>query len=87
VQIAYIIYVQNRIGTPPWWYFPLEKAYSIIWATTIGCASLVFVAKLLYLIHRRKKMGFKGFGPLQVITVMGAQCLVVPCKNSFAKYD
>lgn len=60
------------------WYFWVEETGRILYAITIGLASFIFVAKLIYLIHRRQKMGFKGFGPLQVIVIMGAQCLVVP---------
>jgi len=58
----------------PWVY----KTGRILYTVTVGVTSGIFVAKLLYLIHRRKKMGFKGFGPLQVIVIMGAQCLLVP---------
>lgn len=49
-----------------------------LFVVTVGIASGIFVAKLLYLINRRRKMGFKGFGPLQVICIMGVQCLLVP---------
>jgi pheromone alpha factor receptor len=58
----------------PWVEFTGRMLYTI----TIGVSSAIFVAKLLYLIHRRRKMGFKGFGPLQVIVIMGSQCLLIP---------
>jgi pheromone alpha factor receptor len=59
----------------PW----VELVGRILYTVTVGISSGIFVAKLLYLIHRRRKMGFRGFGPLQVIVIMGAQCLLVPC--------
>jgi len=77
-DIETIITTQNLTFALPPWYDALQHAANVTWAVTIGCASLVFVAKLLYIISRRKKMGFKGFGPLQVITIMAVQCLVIP---------
>jgi pheromone alpha factor receptor len=50
----------------------------LLFTITVGISSGIFVAKLLYLIHRRRRMGFKGFGPLQVIVIMGCQCMLVP---------
>lgn len=60
------------------WYDWVSITGRILWAIVIGLCSAVFVGKLIYLIHRRQKMGFKGFGPLQVILIMGSQCLIVP---------
>jgi pheromone alpha factor receptor len=59
-------------------FLKLVLASRILFAVSIGISSAVFVAKLIYLIHRRRKMGFKSFGPLQVILIMGAQCLIIP---------
>jgi pheromone alpha factor receptor len=59
-------------------FFKLALAARILFAISIGISSSVFVAKLIYLIHRRRKMGFKSFGPLQVILIMSAQCLIIP---------
>jgi pheromone alpha factor receptor len=81
-DIETIITTQNLTFILPPWYQALQHAANVTWVVTIGCSSLVFVAKLLYIIARRKKMGFKGFGPLQVITIMAAQCLVVPCTDT-----
>lgn len=61
----------------PWFAWVQETAH-ILYTITIALASLIFVSKLMYLIHRRQRMGFKGFGPLQVIVIMGAQCLIIP---------
>jgi pheromone alpha factor receptor len=56
----------------------IQVADHILFATTVGITSGIFVGKLLYLIYRRRKMGFRSFGPLQVILIMGTQCLLVP---------
>jgi pheromone alpha factor receptor len=82
IDIETIITTENLTFNLPAWYFVVQHVTNVLWAVTIGCSSLVFVAKLLYIISRRKKMGFKGFGPLQVITIMAAQCLMVPCTDS-----
>jgi len=78
VQIQSIITTSGRTGILPRWWPVLMRDGHILWAITIGISSLIFVSKLLYLIHKRKAMGFKGFGPLQVITIMGTQCLIIP---------
>jgi len=80
-QIQAIISTSNNTGIFPSWYIVLEHDAHILWAVTIGVSSLIFVSKLLYLIHKRKTLGFKGFGPLQIITIMGAQCLIIPCNH------
>ena len=59
----------------------LDLAGTILFTITVGISSAIFVGKLVHLIHRRKKMGFHAFGPLQVILIMGAQCLLVPCTS------
>ena len=68
----------SKTGLYDEWFLWVYKAGRILYAVTVGLTSGIFVAKLLYLIRRRKKMGFKGFGPLQVIVIMGAQCLLIP---------
>lgn len=68
----------SKTGEFSAWYPWLYKTGRILYTITVGVTSGIFVAKLLYLIRRRKKMGFKGFGPLQVIVIMGAQCLLIP---------
>jgi pheromone alpha factor receptor len=68
----------SKTGEYAKWFPWLYKTGRILYTITVGVTSGIFVAKLLFLIRRRKKMGFKGFGPLQVIVIMGAQCLLVP---------
>jgi len=43
----------------------------------VGLSCLLFLYKLL--IRRRKRLGFTKFGPLQVLFILFAQCLVIPC--------
>jgi pheromone alpha factor receptor len=81
IQVTGFIEEVNKTADYPTWYYPLENASHILWAITIGLSSLIFVLKLLYLIHKRHQMGFKTFGPLQIVTIMGAQCLIIPCNS------
>jgi pheromone alpha factor receptor len=76
----------EKAGVSATWYPRIVETAHILYAVTVGVASFVFVAKLMYLIHRRQKMGFKGFGPLQVIVIMGAQCLIVPRTSPSMKF-
>jgi hypothetical protein len=59
----------------------VRQTAQISFVTLEGIASAIFVGKLLFLIQRRRRMGFRGFGPLQVICIMGVQCLIIP-RNS-----
>jgi len=68
----------ERTGDLDIWFNWVVLTARILYTLTVGLASLTFVAKLMYLIYRRQRMGFKGFGPLQVIVIMGTQCLIVP---------
>ena len=52
----------------------------------VGVSCLLFLYKLAVAIRRRKRMGFKKFGPLQVLFIIFAQCLVLPRTSpSFCK--
>ncbi|SRR5579859_4196045 len=57
----------------------INRTAQLLFVLTVGLSSAIFVAKLIYLIRRRQKMGFQAFGPLQVILIMATQCLIVPC--------
>jgi len=50
----------------------------IYFVTWVGVSCLIFLYKLAVTIYRRRKMGIKKFGPLQIIFIMFSQCLVVP---------
>jgi pheromone alpha factor receptor len=55
--------------------FPIIKEYFV---TYVGVSCLIFLYKLAITILRRRKMGIKKFGPLQIIFIMFSQCLVIP---------
>ena len=44
----------------------------------VGICCLLFLYKLFQAIRLRKRMGYKRFGPLQILFVMFAQCLIIP---------
>ena|SRR5271156_2749657 len=54
------------------------NAFHIGFSVFVGISCLLFLYKLLITIYRRRKMGFKQFGPLQILVIMFAQCLIVP---------
>jgi pheromone alpha factor receptor len=58
----------------PWTY----EAFEISMIIYIGICCLLFLYKLFHAIRLRKRMGYKHFGPLQVLFVMFAQCLIIP---------
>ena len=61
-------------GQTPWTY----TAYEISMIIYTGICSLLFLYKLFHAIRLRRRMGYKNFGPLQILFVMFAQCLVIP---------
>ena len=42
---------------------------------------IVFVVKLGFAIHQRRKLGLRRFGPLQILFIVGCQTLVIPGEN------
>jgi pheromone alpha factor receptor len=59
----------------------VDKVYYIIriyFATFVAISCIVFLYKLAVTIHRRRKMGIKRFGPLQIVFIMFSQCLIIP---------
>lgn len=55
---------------------------NIVTVVTIALFSAIFVTKLAFAIHMRRKLNMKQFGPMQIIFVMGCQTLFVPRKSS-----
>ncbi|KAK5112086.1 hypothetical protein LTR85_011667 [Meristemomyces frigidus] len=51
---------------------------NIVTVVTIALFSSIFVTKLAFAIHMRRKLNMKQFGPMQIIFVMGCQTLFVP---------
>jgi pheromone alpha factor receptor len=49
----------------------------------VGVGCLVFLCKLFLTIQRRRKMGFRQFGPLHILFIMIVQTLLIPRTSSF----
>ncbi|PYH48621.1 alpha-factor pheromone receptor STE2 [Aspergillus saccharolyticus JOP 1030-1] len=64
----------------------LQSATNITLTISICFFCTVFVAKLGYAIHQRRRLGVADFGPMKVIFVMGCQTLVVPSFFSILHY-
>ena len=68
-----------------------ESLYMLGSASNITtCISLfwfcaVFVMKLGYALHQRKKMGLGQFGPMQILMIMGFQTLIIPGRSRRVK--
>lgn len=56
----------------------LESAANITLTISICIFCAVFVTKLGFAIHLRKRLGVRDFGPMKVIFIMGCQTLVIP---------
>ncbi|KAI9868062.1 MAG: hypothetical protein M1813_006807 [Trichoglossum hirsutum] len=61
---------------PSWWW--LASGSNILTTTSICFFCAVFVTKLGHAVLRRRKLGLKQFGPMQVVFIMGCQTLIVP---------
>ncbi|RAL09084.1 alpha-factor pheromone receptor STE2 [Aspergillus homomorphus CBS 101889] len=64
----------------------LQSAENITITISICFFCAVFVAKLGFAIHQRRRLGVADFGPMKVIFVMGCQTLVVPALFSILHY-
>lgn len=79
--IVYNVYVniefgeQNLNAYVPGWLYPATK---ILFLVFLGLSSVIFLYKLAITIRMRRRLGLKKFGPLQILFIMSAQCLVVP---------
>lgn len=56
----------------------LQSAANITLTISICIFCAVFVIKLGFAIHLRKRLGVRDFGPMRVIFIMGCQTLVIP---------
>ena len=62
------------------WVYATAKAS---FAASISIFSLIFVLKLGLAIRKRRILGLKSFGPMQIIFAMGCQTMILPGKFSF----
>jgi pheromone alpha factor receptor len=64
---------------------PLASGSLIMETISIWYFCIIFVAKLGFCIHeRKKKLSLKPWGPMEVICIMGGCTMVIPCE--FIKY-
>ncbi|KAK2753505.1 hypothetical protein FQN54_007895 [Arachnomyces sp. PD_36] len=64
----------------------LQSATNIAITCSICYFSAVFMVKLGLAIRQRRQLGFKKFGPMQVIFVMGSQTMFIPAACSISLY-
>ncbi|KAI9040735.1 alpha-factor pheromone receptor STE2 [Aspergillus affinis] len=64
----------------------LESAANITLTISICIFCAVFVIKLGFAIHLRKRLGVRDLGPMKVIFIMGCQTLVIPALLSILQY-
>ena len=87
-RMAYM--VENSIAivnfeseTPLLW---LGKVSTVVTATSICWFCVVFVTKLGFALHQRRKLGLGQFGPMQIILIMGCHTLIIPSQyRNFSK--
>ncbi|KAL8708680.1 MAG: hypothetical protein Q9220_006505 [cf. Caloplaca sp. 1 TL-2023] len=64
----------------------LASATNITTSVSICWFCAVFVVKLGFALDQRRKLGVAGFGPMQVIFIMGCQTLIIPAIFSIIEY-
>ncbi|KAK1062473.1 pheromone alpha factor receptor [Friedmanniomyces endolithicus] len=64
----------------------VAKANNVITVVAIAFFSAIFVVKLAFAIHMRRKLNMKQFGPMQIIFVMGCQTMFVPLIFAVVSY-
>ena len=56
----------------------LYKTFQWSFIGFVSVCCLLFVYKLFHTIRRRRRMGFRSFGPLHILFIMFCQCLIIP---------
>ncbi|GES61262.1 mating-type alpha-pheromone receptor PreB [Aspergillus terreus] len=64
----------------------LESATNVVITISICFFSAVFITKLGFAMHLRKRLGMTDFGPMKVIFVMGCQTMAIPAIFSILQY-
>ncbi|KAL4895322.1 fungal pheromone mating factor STE2 GPCR-domain-containing protein [Aspergillus ambiguus] len=64
----------------------LESATNAVITVSICFFAAVFITKLGFAIHLRKRLGMTDFGPMKVIFVMGCQTMAIPAILSILQY-
>ncbi|KAK4546807.1 hypothetical protein LTR36_001539 [Oleoguttula mirabilis] len=86
-NIEYSILGVNSLTIPRNAYLThIASVNNIVTVVTIALFSTIFVTKLAFAIHMRRKLNMKQFGPMQIIFVMGCQTLFVPLIFAIVSY-
>ncbi|KAI9813479.1 MAG: hypothetical protein M1827_004155 [Pycnora praestabilis] len=64
----------------------LASAANITTSISICYFCAVFITKLGFALHRRRRLGLRQFGPMHIIFIMGCQTLVIPAIFSILQY-
>jgi pheromone alpha factor receptor len=59
-------------------YVSLLDQMTIMQAVAIWLYCAIFTAKLGHALVQRRKLGLTQFGPMQIVLIMGLQCMIVP---------
>jgi len=93
VGFNFMLVVMNNIvilrpsyySNPAWNWIP--KAVDITYTFSIWYFCVIFVSKLIITMWRRKKMGMKQWGPMQIICIMSGCTMIIPCKLSLLNFS
>ena len=58
--------------------YRIASASQISVTVSICCFCVIFVTKLGFALHQRRKLGLAQFGPMQILFIMGCQTLLIP---------
>ena len=64
----------------------LTSTTNIVTSISIFWFSVVFLTKLGFALHQRRKFGLRRFGPMQIIFIMGCQTLIIPGRSDPALF-
>lgn len=83
-RLVQMVFNCNAIvtATSPAFFIWLQNITNILTTMSICYFSAIFVAKLGFAIHSRRRLGLTGFGAMQVIFIMSCQSMIIPCKYS-----
>ena len=79
IDNARAIYSLSTLVSLTW----LTSATNIMTSISVCWFSAVFLTKLGFALHQRRKFGLRRFGPMQIIFIMGCQTLIIPGRSHF----
>jgi len=85
VRFAVVVYNSKAIVAKAWFHMDwLVNTQFITQAIAIWTFCMVFTVKLGFAIYKRRKIGMRQFGPMQIIFIMGCQTMIFPGKTLVA---